>query len=89
MVLNARLTRFYEREDWKRRLKSGADVEPLLLERGITLELPPSEPRDKLREAAQAAMDNVTEHAGGVQFTQMNVMRQNYKQRKQQLEMES
>ncbi|TVR18818.1 MAG: type IV secretory system conjugative DNA transfer family protein [Anaerolineaceae bacterium] len=83
VVLNARLTRFYEREDWKRRLKSGAGVEPLLLERGITIELPP---RDKLREAAEAAMDNVTEHAGGVQFTQMNVMRRTHEQRKQQIE---
>ena len=34
-------------------------------------------------------MDKVTEQAGGVQFTQMNVMRQNSQQRKQQMEMES
>lgn len=86
VVLNARLTRFYEREDWKRRLKSGESVEPLLLERGIALELPPPEPRDKLREAAQAAMDNVTEQAGGVQFTLMNVMRRTHEQRKQKIE---
>ena len=85
MVPNARLTRFYEREDWKRRLKSGESVEPLLLERGMALKLPPPEPRDKLRQAAEAAIDN----AGGVQFTQMNVMRQNHQQRKQQTEMES
>lgn len=89
VVLNARLTRFYEREDWKQRLKSGESVEPLLLERGIALELPPPEPRDKLREAAQSAMDKVTEKAGGAQFTPVATMRQNYKQRKQQLEMES
>ena len=85
MVPNARLTRFYEREDWIWRLKSGAEVEPLLLERGMALKLPPPEPRDKLRQAAEAAMDN----AGGVQFTQMNVMHQNHQQRKQQTEMES
>jgi type IV secretory pathway TraG/TraD family ATPase VirD4 len=88
VVLNARLTRFYEREDWKRRLKSGDGVEPLLLERGIALELPPPEPRDKLREAAQSAMDKVSEHAGGVQFTQVNVMRRTHEQRKQKTEVQ-
>ncbi|QPC84535.1 hypothetical protein G4Y79_09215 [Phototrophicus methaneseepsis] len=35
VVLNARLTRFYEREDWQHRLKVGEAVDPLLLERGI------------------------------------------------------
>ncbi len=93
VVLNARLTRFYEREDWKRRLKSGESVEPLLLERGIALDVhkltPPPEPRDKLREAAESAMDKVTEKAGGTQFTPVATMRQNYQQRKQQMEVES
>ena len=37
VILNARLTRFYEREDWKRRLTAAQSVEPLLLERGIDL----------------------------------------------------
>ncbi len=41
VVLNARLTRFYERDDWKKRLSSSKDVQPLLLERGITIELHP------------------------------------------------
>lgn len=93
VVLNARLTRFYEREDWKRRLKSGEGIDPLLLERGIAMDVrlltAPSEPRDKLREAAESAMDKVTEKAGGTQFTPVATMRQNYQQRKQQLEMES
>jgi type IV secretory pathway TraG/TraD family ATPase VirD4 len=35
VILNARLTRFYERDDWKRRLSGSKDSEPLLLERGI------------------------------------------------------
>ena len=35
VILNARLTRFYERDDWKRRLNSAKGNEPLLLERGI------------------------------------------------------
>ncbi len=41
VVLNARLTRFYERDDWKQRLKAAKDVQPLMLERGITLNLQP------------------------------------------------
>ena len=92
VVLNARLTRFYEREDWKRRLKSGEGVEPLLLERGIALELPPPPPsevnHDKLREAYQLAMDKAQEKAGGAQFTGLDVMRRTHEQRKQQMEIE-
>lgn|GEM_PF-1499268 len=41
VVLNARLTRFYERDDWKKRLSATKDVQPLLLERGISLNLQP------------------------------------------------
>jgi hypothetical protein len=89
VVLNARLTRFYEREDWKRRLKSGEGIDALLLERGISLKLPPVEPRDKLREAAEFAMDKVTAKAGSAQFTSMATMRQNYQQRKQQMGVEA
>jgi type IV secretory pathway TraG/TraD family ATPase VirD4 len=43
VVLNARLTRFYERDDWKQRLNAAKDVQPLLLERGIALSLQPVE----------------------------------------------
>ncbi len=43
IVLNARLTRFYEREDWKQRLAATKNVQPLLLERGISLDLKPVE----------------------------------------------
>jgi type IV secretory pathway TraG/TraD family ATPase VirD4 len=39
VVLNARLTRFYERDDWKQRLNAAKDIQPLLLERGISLNL--------------------------------------------------
>ncbi|MBK9750122.1 MAG: type IV secretory system conjugative DNA transfer family protein [Chloroflexi bacterium] len=52
VILNARLTRFYERADWKRRLTGAKGSEPLLLERGIdfdefeldTAEPPTAEP---------------------------------------------
>ena len=37
VILNARLTRFYERDDWKWRLVATQESEPLLLERGIEL----------------------------------------------------
>ncbi len=40
VILNARLTRFYERSDWKQRLKTVKDSEPLLLERGIEFDEP-------------------------------------------------
>jgi hypothetical protein len=42
VILNARLTRFYERTDWKRRLSAAAS-EPLLLERGINFDEPDGE----------------------------------------------
>lgn len=94
VVLNARLTRFYEREDWKRRLKMGEPVEPLLLERGISLNLPALAPaptdetkRDKLREAYQSVMDKAEEKASSTQFTRMDEMQRNHEQRKQKMEM--
>ncbi|MEO1441826.1 MAG: type IV secretory system conjugative DNA transfer family protein [Chloroflexota bacterium] len=93
VVLNARLTRFYEREDWKRRLKTGESVEPLLLERGISLDLPalpPAPPeevkRDKLREAYQSAMDKAGEKAENTHFTRMDEMRRKHQERKQKAE---
>ncbi len=43
VILNARLTRFYERDDWKRRLNGAKGNEPLLLERGIDFDDPEPE----------------------------------------------
>jgi DNA primase len=37
VILNARLTRFYERDDWKQRMAAAQSEESLLLERGIDL----------------------------------------------------
>ena len=42
VILNARLTRFYEREDWKQVLAKAEGIEPLLLVRSIAL---PAEPK--------------------------------------------
>lgn len=90
VVLNARLTRFYEREDWRRRLKAVEQVEPLRLERGISLDLRPFLPddatRDKLREAYQRAMDRVQEKAGGTQFASIEEMRKQHETRHRQIE---
>ena len=56
VILHARLTRFYERADWARRLAQ-PDAEPLLLEHSVSL--PPSLQRQrktKLERAAEIAM---------------------------------
>jgi len=71
-------------------LKTGESVEPLLLERGISLDLPalpPAPPeeveRDKLREAYQMAMDKAGEKADNTHFTRMDEMRRKYEQRRE------
>jgi hypothetical protein len=64
VVLNAQLTRFYEREDWKKRIAACKGIQPLLLERGISLDLKPVEavlppaptPKPTLELAASALM---------------------------------
>lgn len=43
VILNARLTRFYERQDWKTHLKTSDPTEALLLERGLSLSLEPQQ----------------------------------------------
>jgi hypothetical protein len=88
VVLNARLTRFYEREDWKRRLNSAKDVQPLLLERGISLDLKPVEPvvppaptpKPTLELAASALMAKVAaetqkQSGGKAQIASLTAMR--------------
>ena len=74
-------------------LKTDEAVEPLLLERGISLDLPalpPAPPeeakRDKLREAYQLAMDKAGEKAENTRFTRMDDMRRQHQQRKQKAE---
>jgi len=54
VILTARLTRLYERRDWRERFATAKNVEPLLLERGITLDLKlisPPEPVSTARPA--------------------------------------
>lgn len=93
VILNARLTRFYEREDWARWLKAGEAMEPLLLARGLTLEPPALDEaqRERMRAAARAAMDRavmdrVTSRAPGTRFTTVDEMRKQHQARSQQME---
>jgi len=66
VILNARLTRFYEREDWAQRLKAAQDVEPLLLARGVSV-MDHSDPfptkDEKLVQAARAVMARIAAEA--------------------------
>ena len=88
VILNARLTRFYERQDWKTHLKSSDPSEALLLERGLalSLELPTEEQSD---EAMYEVMDNAREAAmmltgKGVSSVHVSKMRQQLHKRKEQ-----
>ncbi len=88
VVLNARLTRFYERDDWKQRLTAAKDVQPLLLERGISLDLksiepvvpPAPTPKPTLELAASALMAKVAaetqkQTGGNAQIASLTAMR--------------
>ena len=86
--MNARLTRFYERQDWKTHLKSSDPSEALLLERGLalSLELPTEE---QSNEAMYEVMDNAREAAmmltgKGVKSVHVSEMRQQLEKRKEQ-----
>ncbi len=91
VVLNARLTRFYERIDWQRRLSAAQSAQPLLLERGLSMSLSShsheiievatsAEPTPNLDRAAAAIMARIAEDAaqqsgGKVQFSSRDAMR--------------
>ncbi|MDX2138845.1 MAG: type IV secretory system conjugative DNA transfer family protein [Chloroflexota bacterium] len=83
VILNARLTRFYERQDWAQRLRTPA--EPLLLERGTTRESDtpitpvPDEPDTSTLERAMQAR---LAHKGvsAVKLTPLTTMRARLKQ---------
>lgn len=42
VILTARLTRLYEREDWQARFAASKNQEPLLLERGVSVNVQPT-----------------------------------------------
>jgi len=53
VILTARLTRLYEREDWKVRFTDSKDEEPLLLERGVSVSIQPTFPQTELPKQAK------------------------------------
>lgn len=91
VVLNARLTRFYERIDWQRRLSAAQSTQPLLLERGLSMSMSgsanerfeaavSSEPKSTIDRAAAVVMARIAEDAaqqsgGKVQFASLDAMR--------------
>ena len=74
VILTARLTRLYEREDWQARFVTSKNEEPLLLERGVRVNVqptfaqpePPKPPKkDNPDTFAQAAKQRMTEAKAG------------------------
>lgn len=47
VILTARLTRLYEREDWQVRFAASKNEEPLLLERGVSVNVQPALPKSE------------------------------------------
>jgi type IV secretory pathway TraG/TraD family ATPase VirD4 len=71
VILTARLTRLYERRDWRERFAAAKNVEPLLLERGISLDLKPITVPDIVPAATpgpgRAMMERVAERVAGME----------------------
>ncbi|MDX2138670.1 MAG: type IV secretory system conjugative DNA transfer family protein [Chloroflexota bacterium] len=84
VILNARLTRFYERQDWAQRLRTPA--EPLLLERGTTGENDtpitpvPDEPDTSTLERAMQARLASKGVSTAVKLTPLTTLRARLKQ---------
>ncbi len=100
VVLNARLTRFYEREDWKRRLRQVNGAEALLLERGLSLQLQVEKAPEVIALASTLALepasDSVLEKAaaivsaksnGRIKSSSLGAMRTNRKVQQARLEL--
>lgn len=86
VIFNARLTRFYERQDWKHHLAISDPTEALLLERGLSLSLELSS-EDIANEQMYEVMDTAKQAAmmltgKGVKTTQISEMREQLQQRK-------
>src|SRR5258708_8203805 len=74
VILTARLTRLYEREDWQNHFAASKNEEPLLLERGVSVTVhptftqpdPPKPPKkDNQDSFAQAAKQRMAEAKAG------------------------
>ena len=76
VVFHARLTRFYERVDWQRWLKTYADREPILLERGLAVSTLPTEIQSP---APSETLNNQMARqlaSSGITLTSLGAMRQ-------------
>jgi hypothetical protein len=71
VILTARLTRLYERRDWRERFAAAKNGEPLLLERGISLDLKPVTVPDIVPTATpgpdRAMMERVAERVASME----------------------
>jgi hypothetical protein len=71
VILTARLMRLYERRDWRERFAAAREVEPLLLERGISLDLKPITVPEIVPAANpnpdRAMMERVAERVAGME----------------------
>src|SRR5260221_8348897 len=74
VILTARLTRLYEREDWQARFAASKDEEPLMLERGVSVDVhptltqpePPKQPKEEKSDAfAEASEKQMPEAKAG------------------------
>ncbi len=71
VILTARLTRLYERRDWRERFATAKNVEALLLERGISLNLKPATVPESVPAATpgpdRAMMERAAERVKGLE----------------------
>ena len=70
-IFNARLTRFYERDDWKQRLNAMNGSEPLLLERGIDFDEPEMRDAETLTAEATAGGASTIEIAARAKLAEV------------------
>ncbi len=64
VIFTARLTRLYEREDWKAHFSASKQGEPLILERGVRISLQPTvTPPEAPKPSKKISADSFTEAA--------------------------
>ena len=62
VIFTARLTRLYEREDWKAHFSASKQGEPLTLERGVSIPIHPANTQPEASKASKKiSSDNLTE----------------------------
>ena len=77
VIFHARLTRFYERHDWRQWLRQHAERDPILLERGLALEdvsITPPVPMPTTGEATNDRLARTLQHQWGIKASSMTTM---------------